>query len=119
MSTLKTYVFCQLQVEGIHCWPDCPLPEVIYLKSPHRHIFHIRAEIQVSHDNRDVEFIQLKHKIHKYLHDNFWSDQYQCFNFRTFSCEQIATFLIVTFDLVKCEVNEDGENGAIIIKCED
>ena len=35
-------------------------------------------------------------------------------NFKSNSCEMIARDLIDKFGLNKCEVNEDGENGAIV-----
>jgi len=35
-------------------------------------------------------------------------------NFGNRSCEDIAEELIETFDLLNCEVLEDGENGAYL-----
>lgn len=113
ISTI-TEVYCTLRVEGLHHWPDCPLSEVSYLRDLHRHVFHIKASTIVSHDNRDVEFIVLKHQIREYLHTNYWDDEMKCLHFGAQSCEMIATDLIHTFNLARCEVSEDGENGAIV-----
>ena len=110
-------VFCTLQVEGIHCWPKCPFDEVAYLRDPHRHMFHVKAHKYVTHSDRDVEFIMLKRQIVEYLifkyadRDN--EDPFMC-TFGAMSCEMIAKELIDKFDLYKCEVSEDGENGAIV-----
>ena len=73
MTTYKydTEVFCSLQVEGVHCWPDCPITEVAYLRTLHRHMFHIKAYKQVNHSDRDVEFIWLKHQIREYIIDAY------------------------------------------------
>lgn len=104
-------VFCTLQFEGIHCWPECPFEEVAYLRDPHRHMFHIKAWKEVQHNDRDVEFIMLKHRIAQYLDDKYPTKQLG----RT-SCEMLAKDLIERFDLKACEVSEDGENGAILFR---
>jgi len=117
-------VFCTVQIEGTHNWPTCPFDEVDYLRVPHRHVFHIKAYKPVTHSDRDVEFIMLKHLIRDYLvnkygtfirHDEVTSNVYytHC-EFGAMSCEMIAEELIEKFDLSKCEVNEDNENGAIV-----
>lgn len=113
-SSRNTVVFCTLQVEGLHNWPDAMLiPEVGYLENTHRHIFNIKAYVQVTHNDRDVEFIVLKHNILKYIYAHY-STPYGCIHFNNMSCEMIAEKLIDHFNLIKCEVNEDGENGAIV-----
>jgi hypothetical protein len=126
MSTkqYKEEVYCTLQVEGTHSWPDCPFDEVDYLRDPHRHVFHIKAYKLVTHSDRDVEFIMLKHKIQKHFIENYWTGWEKntitatpgkalC-AFGARSCEMIAKELIEQFDLTRCEVNEDNENGAIV-----
>ena len=107
-------VYCTLQIEGTHNWPDCPYDEVAYLRDPHRHMFHIKAYKQVTHSNRDVEFIMLKHQIRDYIRRTYWMPKTMLCEFGAKSCEMIAKELIEQFDLVKCEVNEDGENGGIV-----
>ena len=104
---LKRSVVVTLQVEGVHYWPDCNLPEVIFLKDMHRHMFHIEACKQVDHNNRDVEIIMLKRDIGKAL------GEFEG-NFGDMSCEDIAEELITRFDLMYCKVLEDGENGAYL-----
>ena len=63
----SSVVFCSLAVDGIHRWEDCPIEEVKVLRDDHRHMFHIRAYMPVTHSDRDVEFIVQKHKILDYL----------------------------------------------------
>lgn len=112
--TITTEVYCSLQVEGLHYWADCPLNEVSYLRDPHRHLFYVRAYKKVSHDDRDVEFIVLKHKIQSYLQDKYFCPMSNLLDFQTMSCEMIAKELISKFNLSRCDVSEDGENGAIV-----
>lgn len=117
---MKTEVYCTLQVEGTHNWPECPFDEVGYLRDPHRHLFHIKAYKKVNHDDRDVEFIMLKHQIEQYLHKRYYEEPTKInihdslHKFGAMSCEMIAKELIQEFDLSRCEVSEDNENGAIL-----
>ena len=117
---MKTEVYCTVVIEGTHCWTDCPYPEVAYLRDPHRHLFHIKAYKEVTHADRDVEFIMLKHRIESYIKDKYLArvgsadfSTMLCV-FGSMSCEMIAEELIEEFDLTRCEVNEDNENGAIV-----
>lgn len=113
-NNYQTEVWCSLQIEGTHNWPNCPFEDVAYLRDPHRHIFHIKAFTRVSHEDRDVEFIRLKHQIHKYLIAHYWGkwDGSALYEFGSMSCEMIAKELIAEFELSCCEVSEDNENGA-------
>jgi len=111
---IREQIYTKLTVEGTHNWPDCKIREVEYLKYPHRHNFGIVAVMDVSHANRDVEFIELQHKIRTYLAIQYFDDTTQLHVFGARSCEMLARELITTFGLCKCEVNEDNENGAIL-----
>lgn len=116
---MKTEVWVTLQVEGTHSWPKCPFEEVAFLRDTHRHIFHIKAYKEVTHTDRDVEFIMLKREILDYLHFEYTQchDGAETRTVHTFgpkSCEMIATELIEEFELSRCSVSEDLENGAIV-----
>ena len=113
---MSTEVYCTLQVEGTHNWPGCPFDEVAYLRDPHRHVFHIKAYMPVTHSDRDTEFIVLKHQILNYFNRVYYS-QAQCLHvFGAMSCEMIAEELADQFNLSKCEVSEDNENGCIYVR---
>ena len=110
----RSTVFCTVHLEGIHRWETCPIEEVKYLRDDHRHIFIVKAYVPVTHSDRDVEFIWLKHQIQNYMRTMYWSQEYNCHYFDKRSCEMIAEELIREFGLSMCEVSEDGENGAIV-----
>ena len=116
---MNTYIGVHLEVEGIHRWKgvmETPYKdEMSYLVDFHRHNFIIDCEMKVHHDDRDKEFISLKHDIMSYLRQEFWSTQHQLCWFGDMSCEMIARLLLEKFGLTKCKVSEDGENYAIII----
>lgn len=115
-SMITEEVYAHLEVEGVHWWADCPIEEVEYLKYPHRHRFVIKAYAAVSHSDRDIEFIVLKHQIQAYLHEKYFYPKWNLLKFGGMSCEMIAKELIDQFNLTKCEVSEDGENGALVVR---
>jgi len=113
-QTIQTTVFCTVQIEGTHRWEKCPFDDVAFLRHQHRHMFHIKAHKPVTHSDRDVEFILLKRKIITYLTTRYSNLNENCLDFGKNSCEMIARELVLEFNLSQCEVNEDGENGAIV-----
>jgi hypothetical protein len=102
-------VYCTVLFEGIHNWPGCPFDEVAYLRDFHRHVFYVKAHKLVQHNDRDVEFIMLKHQLEQYLKEK-WPDG----QMGATSCEMLAEELAIKFELSTVEVSEDNENGAII-----
>lgn len=116
MNKYKQEVFATIQFEGVHAWYNCPISEVDFLKVDHRHVFHIKAYHIVEHSDRDVEFIQFKHEIQDYIRNKYYDDTKRIHYLGAKSCEMLAIELIERFNLTKCEVNEDNENGSIVTK---
>ena len=112
--TTKTTVIVTLQVEGLHCWPMAKeiMPEVSFLSDPHRNIFHIKAALQVTHSDRDREFIMFKRDIANFLHKRYYLELQRIHDFGPKSCEMIAAEILDVFGCEWVEVFEDGENGA-------
>ena len=106
-------IIITLRMEGIHQWSNCPIEEVKFLRDPHRHMFHIKAWKEVTHNDRDVEIIKLKRDVQHWLWEKY-GDGRGTLQFGNRSCEAIAEELIHQFDLFQCEVLEDGENGAVL-----
>lgn len=111
------YVIATVHFEATHHWPgvlESGIPgieEVGFLRHPHRHVFHIKARRQVWHNDREVEIIVLKHQIKSQLKE--W---YPAGDMGATSCETLAERLVEAFGLASCEVLEDGENGAFVIR---
>lgn len=104
-------IITTLDVEGLHRWKDCGLPDVMYLRNSHRHIFHIECEKTVTSDDREIEIITFKHQIQNYLVEKYGKFDH-VMDFGGMSCEMIAEELFSVFGLCRCRVLEDGENGA-------
>lgn len=108
----KKFIFVTFQKEGIHRYPDAP-EGVEFLRHPHRHMFHFRVEIEVFHDDRDIEFILFKRELEGlYAEDGILELDF-C------SCEMLADALSGYIQQeypdrdLKIEISEDGENGAV------
>ena len=106
----QKFIWVTFQKEGIHKYPDAP-EGVEFLKYPHRHIFHFKVELEVFHDDRDVEFILFKRELENLFADGTLQLDYK-------SCEMIADDLAFYVnnkysgrDLI-ITVSEDGENGS-------
>ena len=115
-------IWVTFQKEGMHKYPaaltDPSLAtgdeyDVSFLGYPHRHIFHFKVWIGVTHDDRDIEFIQFKRWLLNLYKDATLSLDYK-------SCEMMSGDL---YDVINkkypgrevwIEVSEDGENGSFI-----
>lgn len=109
---IQKFVYATLQKEFIHQYKDAP-EEVSYLRYPHRHIAHIKVQIEVYRNDREIEFIMLKHKLEKHLDFTELTNN---------SCEMIAdkilAFIQSEYDVnrdIEITVSEDGENGCHLI----
>ena len=128
MTTIKQdirpnkMIWVTFKKEGIHKYPaaltDPTLAtgdeyDVSFLGYPHRHIFHFRVWISVTHNDRDIEFIQFKRWLENLYNDGTVQLDYK-------SCEMMSDELhsIISSKYpgreVWIEVSEDGENGSFI-----
>ena len=115
-------IWVTFQKEGIHAYPAAATDpnlatgdeyDVSFLATPHRHIFHFRVWLSVTHNDRDVEFIQFKRWL-----ENLYKDAILKLDYK--SCEMMSDDL---YDMISqkypsrevwIEVSEDGENGSFI-----
>ena len=117
-------IWVTFRKEGIHKYPaaltDPALAtgdeyDVSFLGYPHRHIFHFRVWLSVTHNDRDVEFIQFKRWL-----EGLYSSAQNILSLDHKSCEMMSDEL---YDMIHArypsrevwiEVSEDGENGSFI-----
>ena len=114
---MKYSVVVTFSLEGFHNWPAAKdiFPEVAFLSDRHRHMFGFRCYAEVTHTDRDKEFILLNREIKCKLQSKFETDVPNVLEFGALSCEAIGEYLLNQFpELYKVEVWEDFENGAII-----
>ncbi len=115
-------IWVTFRKEGVHCYPAAATDpnlatgdeyDVAFLANKHRHIFHFRVWIGVTHNDRDIEFIQFKRWLENLYKDNILDVNFQ-------SCEMMSDDLYSEISEkypnreVWIEVSEDGENGSFI-----
>ena len=114
-------IFVRFQKEGIHCYPaaaDDPTlatgewDDVSFLAVPHRHMFHFEVQMEVYHDDRDVEFIQFKRWLERLFDQGTLKLDHK-------SCEMLSDDLAKEIlkhyhgRKLRIIVSEDNENGSI------
>jgi hypothetical protein len=117
-------IWVTFRKEGIHKYPAAATDpnlatgdeyDVSFLANPHRHIFHFRVWLSVTHNDRDVEFIQFKRWLEK-----LYSSTQGVLSLDHKSCEMMSDELYDTISQkypgreIWIEVSEDGENGSFI-----
>lgn len=107
-------IIISFNLEALHFWETCDIPEVSYLKNLHRHVFYFVCKKEVNHNDRDIEFIQLKHTMISFMESVFYDTNLKCLNFSSRSCEDLAQLLYNKYQLIYCSCLEDNENGAEI-----
>jgi hypothetical protein len=123
LENAKRSIWVTFTKEGIHKYPaaleDPALAtgdeyDVSFLGYPHRHTFHFKVQIQVTHNDRDIEFIQFKRWLENLYKEDVLELDYK-------SCEMIADDLYLQISnkypgrFVVIDVAEDGENGCQIV----
>jgi hypothetical protein len=122
-------IWVTFRKEGMHRYPAAATDpnlatgdeyDVSFLANEHRHIFHFRVWLGVTHNDRDVEFIQFKRWL-----ENLYSGigpygQGKVLELDHKSCEMMSDDLYAQISQkypgreVWIEVSEDGENGSFI-----
>lgn len=112
-------IYVTFQKEGIHKYPaaltDPKLADVQFLGWPHRHIFHFKVWVSVSHDNREREFIQEKRFMESLYSDGVLELDYKSVEMMADDLyEKLAERYAGENRTVWIDISEDGENGCFI-----
>jgi hypothetical protein len=110
-------IFVRFTCPGFHNWTGAPEHRA-YLADKHRHLFHVEVRMKVAHDDREVEFHDVRDEAHS---------MFVCLSeggdatpdFQSRSCEMLARELgrqlaELYRRPVTVIVSEDGEFGAQI-----
>lgn len=113
-------IWVKHQFAAFHQWPDAPEPRG-YLARRHRHWFHVKVSMLVTHDDREVEFHDLLDHVVAASETlgvpsvSGWRD------LGAMSCEMIARNIAARVAVVypgrrvEVDVSEDGECGATAV----
>lgn len=106
---MKINIVVNFSFEAIHCWPECDIQDVLFLRNPHRHKFYVTAKKETSHSDRAIEIIKFKREMEKFVSIKWQGD------LGRMSCEDVCECLMRQFNLSSVMVLEDNENGAEVI----
>lgn len=105
-----------LTFEAKHRWRDAPVV-VDFLRNSHRHLFHVRTDVQQMDGDRELEYFILRSVVKTVLDDILqveWKED-------GMSCEALARAIKRRLEgsafsdrLVRVAVHEDGENGCVV-----
>lgn len=111
-------IWVTFQKAGFHRYPaageDPTLQDVSYLAARHRHLFKFRVEIEIFHNDRELEFHQVLNYCESLYKDNHLEIDYK-------SVEMLADDLYLQLAnkypgrFMAIEVSEDGECGCRIV----
>lgn len=107
------YIEVSSRFIAFHQYPDAP-EQVAFLREPHRHVFHVLAQLYVQHDDRDLEFFMVQAKLNAFLRE--WEGE----NLGARSCEMLAEAIALYLEACYPErvrlvsVSEDGENRGVM-----
>ena len=113
------FIRLRTQIEGLHRWPGAADPDG-YLSSPHRHLFVAELDVEVHHDDREIEINGLARWLTALLPSFAVTPPVgdQPVDFGDQSCEQLAWRLVDELTRrhgpdrrVRCAVLEDGILG--------
>jgi hypothetical protein len=111
---MKTWAIIRVRFEAMHHWPGAPDGRHDHLRSLHRHEFHVTLYAEQKHNDRDIEYLAAKDKLTVWL-------SHIGFDMGSTSCEMLAEKTIAFAQAMwgkdrsyRCEVSEDGENGALV-----
>lgn len=102
----KIHIIIRTDFEAIHCWPECPFPEVGFLKNPHRHKFFVEVRIVTTQD-RQLEFFMVKTNL-----DNYIKTKFKDRDLGRTSCETMAKRICFALNANYVSVFEDDQVGA-------
>lgn len=110
----QTTITVRTEFEGFHFYPGAGEidPRIKFLESEHRHMFKVAAELEVFHDDRELEFFLVKWDLNEFIKSGNQNHK---------SCEMIAREILEhlkakwgTHRQLRVTVSEDGESDATV-----
>lgn len=110
----KSTIFVSTQFVGFHQWAEAP-DEVGYLRDLHRHVFHVKVDVQVRHNDRELEYHMVLKGLGFFIVElmDRWKSGWSCEDI----AQKIMGWVMGTYpdrDHYRVTVAEDGENGSTL-----
>lgn len=109
---MSATIYVTFSRAGFHRWPAAPAGRA-YLRDLHRHLFKVRVDTVVMHDEREIEFHDLLDRAESLFEDivSGAPEGKSCETMARQLADALRIFYSRTFTV---EVSEDGECGAIV-----
>ena len=117
MNNHSATIFVRTRFDATHYWPE-PTAGRAYLGDVHHHTFHFEAQATVTHDDRDIEFHDLKASLHQAVLSLVDKHPNTPYTFGPRSCEMIGAELldILPLAVFSVTVQEDEDCGAVVLR---
>lgn len=118
----KTFVYVTFQKEGYHAYPEALTDpslatkdqyDVSHLGHRHMHYFYFKVWVAVNHNNREIEFIQLRRWL-----ENLYNNG--TLELNNMSCEMMSDALYTQISErypgteIRIDISEDNINGSYV-----
>lgn len=124
MKADSRWAVVRTRFAAVHRWPAAATNGARhnYLAHPHRHEFHVQVTVEQFHDDRDLEFLELKDVVERSLPVPIPGGPYPIPDISATSCETLCQRFADAVEQagladgrrVVVSVSEDGENGAVV-----
>lgn len=112
---MKSFIHVKFQAEGVHKFPGATAPkfsDVAFLANEHFHYFFFEVDVEVFHDDRDIEFIQFRRWCERLYQGTQRLDNKSC----EMIAKELVTLILDKYGIrhVSVKVMEDNINGATV-----
>ena len=113
-GSYKTSITVRTEFEGFHYYPNAGQidPRIKFLENEHRHMFKVTANIEVFHDDRELEFFLVKWDLNEFIKGG---------NMNHKSCEMMGREILEHLKTkwgahrgISVTVSEDGESDGTV-----
>ena len=114
-ESTATTITVNFDLNGVHNWGNCDIDTVNFLKYIHHHNFNFIIEVQVFHNDRELEFIKVQSEVMNFLCNRYPNyKNLVALDFSGQSCEMLATeildFILSKYGTRTCKISV-GEDG--------
>lgn len=117
MINAKRWIWVTFQRAGFHRYPaaefESNLSDVKYLSNRHRHLFKFKVQLEIFHNDRELEFHQVLNFCESLFTDEVFDINYKSVEMLSDELYELLIHKYPNRD-IKINISEDGECGCYI-----
>lgn len=106
----------QVSVDGQHSCAQSPPAGSTIEQFPHKHTFVVRGGRPVKFSENEVWPHVIRQQVKEYLRESFRETPLGIPDFENLTCAALAKMVLLSFNLLWCEVLADDEAGARVFR---